>query len=66
MKITRQEFPVGVAGVRLSLTEMARRMREGGKSPSVRSFGEFIVRGSTARFSSTTCTKTSGTSPIRS
>jgi hypothetical protein len=44
MKITRQEFPVGVAGVRLSLTEMARRMREGGKSPSVRSFGEFIVR----------------------
>jgi hypothetical protein len=44
LKVTRQEFPVGVAGVRLSLTEIARRIREGARSPSVRAFGEFIVR----------------------
>ena len=44
MKITRQEFPVGVAGVRLSLSEIARRIREGGRSPSVRSFAAHIVK----------------------
>jgi hypothetical protein len=44
LKIVRQEFPVGVAGVRLSLSEIARRIREGGRSPSVRAFGEFVVR----------------------
>jgi uncharacterized protein (DUF779 family) len=44
LKVTRQEFPVGIAGVRLSLSEMAKRIREGGRTPSVRAFGEFIVR----------------------
>ena len=52
LKVTRQEFPVGVAGVRLSLTEIARRIREGGKSPSVRAFGEFVVKN--AGYSSST------------
>jgi hypothetical protein len=44
LKITRNAFPVGVAGVRMSLTEIARRIRDGGRAPSVRAFGEFVVR----------------------
>ena len=44
VRIDRQEFPVGVAGVRLSLSEIARRIREGGRTPSIRAFAENVVR----------------------
>lgn len=44
MKITRVEYPVGVAGVHLSLTEIAGRIREGGRTPSIRAFAEMVVR----------------------
>jgi Transglutaminase-like superfamily len=43
LKVSRQEFPVGVAGVRLSLNEIARRVREGGRSPSVRAFAAHVL-----------------------
>lgn len=48
VKISRQEYPVGVAGVRLSLNEIARRIREGGRTPSMRQFAEMVVRQSMA------------------
>jgi hypothetical protein len=44
MKIDRMEYPSGVGGVRLSLTEMARKIREGGRSPSMQAFAEMVVR----------------------
>lgn len=44
VKIDRREFPIGVAGVRLSLQEIARRIREGGRSASMRAFAENVVR----------------------
>ena len=44
VKIDRMEYPSGVAGVRLSLTEIAKRIREGGRSPSMQAFAEAVVR----------------------
>lgn len=44
IRIDRQAYPVGVAGVRLSLTEIARKIREGGRTPSMRQFAEMVVR----------------------
>jgi hypothetical protein len=41
--VTRQNYPTGVAGVKLSLTEIAKRIREGSRTPSVRAFAGQIV-----------------------
>jgi hypothetical protein len=42
--VTRVEYPAGVAGVHLSLTEMARRIYEGMRAPSMQQFAEMVVR----------------------
>lgn len=41
--VTRQLYPTGVAGVKLSLTEIAKRIREGSRTPSVRAFVAQII-----------------------
>jgi len=42
--VTRVEYPSGVAGVRLSLSEMASRIYEGIRTSSMQGFAEFVVR----------------------
>jgi Transglutaminase-like superfamily len=42
--VTRVEYPPGIGGVRLSLTEIAKRTYEGSRAPSMKAFAEFVVR----------------------
>jgi hypothetical protein len=42
--VTRLNYPAGIGGVRLSLTEMSRRIYEGIRAPSMQQFAEMIVR----------------------
>jgi len=42
--VKRVEYPAGIGGVRLSLTEIAKRIYEGSRAPSMKAFAEFVVR----------------------
>src|SRR5579864_2058562 len=42
--VKRVEYPAGIGGVRLSLTEIAKRIYEGSRAPSMKAFAEFLVR----------------------
>jgi hypothetical protein len=45
IRVTRKEYPVGVAGVKLSLEEIARRIREGRADPAVRGWaGDVLIK----------------------
>src|SRR3981081_1516868 len=42
--VSRLNYPAGLGGVHLSLHEIARRIYEGMRSPSIQQFAEMIVR----------------------
>jgi hypothetical protein len=45
IRVMRREYPVGVAGVKLSLEEIARRIREGRLDPAVRGWaGDALIK----------------------
>ena len=45
IRVTRKAYPVGVAGVKLSLEEIARRIREGRLDPAVRGWaGDALIK----------------------
>ena len=44
MAVKRVEYPAGIGGVRLSLSEIARRIYEGSRAPSMRAFAEGVIR----------------------
>jgi hypothetical protein len=45
IRVTRKPYPVGVAGVKLSLEEIARRIREGKSDPAVRGWaGDVLIK----------------------
>ncbi len=42
--VSRLNYPAGIGGVHLSLTEMSRRIYEGIRAPSIQQFAEMVIR----------------------